>query len=171
MRPGPLFRRSQPPKQPSIGHRVLLASEGRAFTRDVIDATLQLIRDDEAHVRVLVIARLWGTGLGFPHPGLRPSKHEMAEYQAHVAYAVKSISDASVSVDSHIITTRHPCKSILKEARRQNSDVVVMGADARRRWFIRDFMWSQEPYRVRRQARIPIRLIGPEVQPSHQVKR
>ena len=34
-----------------------------------------------------------------------------------------------------------------------------MGADAPRGAFVGDFLWSQEPYRVRRRAKVPVYLV------------
>jgi nucleotide-binding universal stress UspA family protein len=158
---GRLFKRSRPAAGSSTAQRVLLASEGRRFSDEVIDFAADLARARDGRVRVLTIARLWGTGLGLPHPGLRPNKREMAEHEANIERALQRLKNAGIEADGHIITTRHPCKSILGEARRQACGVIVMGADQPRNWLIRDFMWSQEPYRVRRRASIPIHLIGP----------
>ena len=33
------------------------------------------------------------------------------------------------------------------------------GADPPRHWFVADFVWAQEPYRVRRRARLPVYLV------------
>jgi nucleotide-binding universal stress UspA family protein len=52
-----------------------------------------------------------------------------------------------------VIGTRAGAKRILNEARRLGCDVIVMGADPPRNRLVADFMWSQEPYRVRRRAR------------------
>lgn len=108
---------------------------------------------------MLTIARLWGTGLGLPHPGLRPSKNEMAEQEAEVARTIGQLESLGVKSSGHIVTTRKPGRSILKEADRQECEAIVMGADPRRTWMVRDFMWSQEPYRVRRRAAVPTYLI------------
>jgi hypothetical protein len=35
----------------------------------------------------------------------------------------------------------------------------VMGADPPRSAFVADFMWSQEPYRVRKKAGVPVYLV------------
>ncbi len=139
---------------------MLLASEGRLFDDEVIDSAAQLVCDG-GHVRVLTIARLWGSGWGLPHPGLRPNKREMAEHQDNIAHAIGRLNDAGVSADGHIVTTRKPCRAILGEARRHQCQMIVMGADPPRSWLVRDFMWSQEPYRVQRRAFIPIRLVCP----------
>jgi nucleotide-binding universal stress UspA family protein len=140
---------------------VLLASEGRRFSPEVIDVAAQMALPVGGIVRVLTIARLWGTGLGLPHPGLRPNRREMAEHEDNVANAIRRLNAAGVAANGHIITTRKPWKSILNEASRQGSHAVVMGADPRRPWIVGDFMWSQEPYRVLRHAPIPTHLVGP----------
>jgi len=38
-------------------------------------------------------------------------------------------------------------------------DAIVMAADPPRGRLVADFLWSQEPYRVRRRAKIPVYLV------------
>lgn len=154
--------RPQAGPEPGSVRRVLLASEGRRFGDDVIDLAARLVGGRGAKVRVLTIARMWGTGLGLPHPGLRPNKREMAEHEDNVARAIRRLKSAGVTADGHIIATRKPSKSIIAEVERLGCGAVVMGADPRRAWFVGDFQWSQEPYRVRRRAAVPTLLVGPE---------
>lgn len=138
---------------------VLIASEGRRFNQDVIDQAVRLLAAEDGHVTVLSVARLWGTSFGLPNPGLRPSKREMAEQQENVFWALDALEEAGAEADGHIVTTRNPRKSILKYAKRHGCDAIVMGADPRRPWFIRNFMWSQEPYRVHAGTSIPVHLV------------
>lgn len=156
-----LLGRSQPAGDPQGAHRVLIASEGRRFSKDVIDLAVRMVRAQGGHARVLTVARLWGTGFGLPNPGLRPSKREMAEQQENVSWAIEQLENAGVSADGHIVTTRNPRKSIMNEAKRQKCDAIIMGADPRRPWLIRSMMWSQEPYRVLARTRIPVHLVCP----------
>jgi nucleotide-binding universal stress UspA family protein len=137
---------------------VLIASEGRAFNDEVIALALRLVAPG-GHIRVVSIARLWGTSFGLPNPGLRPSKAEMKVQEDNVATAIEKLKKAGAEADGHIITTRDPRKSIHKEAKRQQSDVIIMGADPQRAWIVRGMMWSQEPYRVRRRAPAPVYLL------------
>jgi nucleotide-binding universal stress UspA family protein len=137
-------------------HAVLLASEGRPFSARSVRLAAELARRHGGDVRVLGIARMWGTSLGFPHPGLRPSRREMEEHQRKVADAIDALDRLGIEADGHIITTRHATKSILREAARIGSREIVMGADPPRNRFLADFMWSQEPYRVKRRARVPV---------------
>lgn len=145
------------PRRPTT-RRILLASEGRRFSESVIDRAIEAAGSD-GRVRVLVIARMWGTGWGLPHPGLRPNKRELAVHEENVAHAIRRLRGAGLRADGHIIATRKPSKSILAEANRYHSDVIVMGADPQRSWLVRDFMWSQEPYRVQRRAQIPCEIV------------
>lgn len=159
-----LFARSRPAGDLRVARRVLVASEGRRFTAEVIDLAARLAQAGGGQVRVLTIARLWGTSFGLPNPGLRPSRREMAEQEDNVSWAISQLESAGVSADGHIVTTRNPGKSILNEANRQDCDAIIMGADPRRSWFVGTLMWSQEPYRVRRSTQIPVHLVCPSGQ-------
>jgi hypothetical protein len=44
--------------------------------------------------------------------------------------------------------------------------MIVMGADPKKALFVRDMMWSQEPYRVERRAKIPVRLVVEQTKPE-----
>ena len=44
-------------------------------------------------VFVMSIARVWGTSLGFPNPGLKPTKHEWDEQQRIVHEAVVNVRE------------------------------------------------------------------------------
>jgi nucleotide-binding universal stress UspA family protein len=58
-----------------------------------------------------------------------------------------------------VLGTRNPTRRIVDVARRTGCDAIVIGADPPRHWFVADFVWSQEPYRVRRRARLPVYLV------------
>ncbi|KQZ96093.1 hypothetical protein ASD64_18240 [Mesorhizobium sp. Root157] len=156
-----LFRQSRPAGDQRAVQSVLIASEGRRFSQDVIDLAVRMLRPHNGHATVLTVARLWGTGFGLPNPGLRPSKREMDEQQENVFWALSQLEDAGVTANGHIVTTRNPSKSILNEAKRRTCDAIIMGADPRRPWFVRNLMWSQEPYRVHARTPIPVHLVCP----------
>jgi hypothetical protein len=59
-----------------------------------------------------------------------------------------------------VMGTRKATRGIIREAARQGCDVIVMAADSPRNRFVADLMWSQEPYRVRRRAPIPVYLVS-----------
>lgn len=157
------LNRSKPAASAAGTRTVLLASEGRRFTPEAIKFAAHLARreggGDGGHVRVLTVARLWGTGLGLPNPGLRPSKSELAEQEENVRLAIRQLEKMGIKADGNIVVTRDPRKSILRETRRLGCEAIVMGADNRRPWLIADFMWSQAPYRVARRAPVPCHIV------------
>jgi nucleotide-binding universal stress UspA family protein len=142
--------------------RILLATEGRAIPLRAVDFTLELARRERAAVHVFSIARVWGTSFGFPNPGLLPTRKEWAEQRELVARVVKQLERAGIQADGRILATRKATKRIVREAERLGCEVIVMAADAPRNRLVADLMWSQEPYRVRRRARIPVYLVPRE---------
>lgn len=160
MRVGAMLKRASPPPDPATFaiDRVLVGSEGREIAYAVLQLAFELARPRTAPIRVVTIARVWGTGMGFPNPGLLPTKREWDEQRLIVRRAVEAIEKAGFSASGHVIGTRKAAKRILGEATAWRADAIVMGADPKRRW-VGDFIWSQEPYRVRRRARVPVYLV------------
>ncbi|HEY7197319.1 MAG TPA: universal stress protein [Gaiellaceae bacterium] len=158
-----LLRDPPEPPDPSTLEieNVLLASEGRDIPRPAVDFTAEIARRSEASVHVFSIARVWGTGLGLPMPGLLPSKREWDDQHAVVERAVTALRKRGLQADGRVVGTRKGAKRITREAERLGCDAIVMGADPRKPWLVGDFMWSQEPHRVRRRARVPVYLIQP----------
>ena len=137
---------------------MLLASEGRAIPAAAVERAAELARDG-GHVHVFSIARVWGTSLGLPNPGLLPNKREWDEQRAVVAEAVEALRRRGVEATGRVLATRKATKRIVGEAERLDCASIVMAADPPRNRLLADFLWSQEPYRVRRKARVPVHLV------------
>jgi nucleotide-binding universal stress UspA family protein len=58
-----------------------------------------------------------------------------------------------------VVGTRKPTARICQQATQLGCDVIVMAADPPRNRVVADFLWTQEPYRVRRKARVPVYLV------------
>jgi nucleotide-binding universal stress UspA family protein len=154
-------RRTQPPdpSELSIG-RVLLASEGRAIPADAIDFVARLAGSGRAAVNIISIARVHGTAYGFPSPGLLPTKREWQEQRDIVAQAVSALRKRGLEANGQVVGTRKATARICQEASDLGCDVIVMAADPPRNRVVADFLWSQEPYRVRRKAGVPVYLVA-----------
>jgi nucleotide-binding universal stress UspA family protein len=139
--------------------RILLASEGRPIPDAAIARVIELARQSDASVRVFSLARVHGVSFGFPNPGLLPTKAEWAEQRDIVAKAVKRLRSKSIEADGHVVGTRKSTKRICEEAKIAGCDAIVMAADPDRNRFIGDMIWSQEPQRVRRRAKVPVILV------------
>jgi nucleotide-binding universal stress UspA family protein len=138
---------------------VLLASEDREIPTSAIDLAARIAKRSGAPVHVFSIARVWGTSFGFPNPGLQPTKHEWDQQRHNVRKAIGRLERKGVEARGRVIGTRAGAKRIVKEARRLECDAIVMGADPPRHPLLRNFMWSQEPHRVKRRARVPVFLV------------
>jgi nucleotide-binding universal stress UspA family protein len=157
--------RKEQPDSPSEGpfERILLASEGRPFSDAAIARVVELARPSDASVRVFTIARIHGVSFGMQMPGLLPTKSEWDEQRDIVNKAVKRLERKGIEADGHVVGTRKTTKRILQEASFAGCDAIVMGADADRNRVTGDFVWSQEPQRVRRKAKkIPVFLVFEE---------
>ena len=151
---------AKPPDPAALAVRgVLLATEDREIPRAAIDFAARLAKRNHAPVHVFAIARVWGTSFGFPNPGLYPTKKEWDTQRENVDRAVKLLKRRGVETEGHVIGTRAAAKRIVRAAQAYGCDAIVMGADEERGRIVGDLMWSQEPYRVRRRASMPVYLI------------
>ena len=154
-------RRSEQPDPGEVHvERLLLASEGRAISPAAIELAARVAHRGGGEVHVFCVVRVWGTGLGLPNPGLMPTKGEWDEQRAVVGDAVKALERQGVKATGHVLATRKATKRIVDEAGRLGCGAIVMAADAPRNRLLADFMWSQEPYRVRRRAKVPVYLVS-----------
>ncbi|MFN2629597.1 MAG: universal stress protein [Gaiellaceae bacterium] len=138
---------------------MLLASEGRAITPAAVDFAARLAKQGGGAVHVFSVARVWGTSLGLPNPGLLPSKQEWDRQRSVVAEAVEKLERKGVRSTGRVLASRKATKRIVGEATRLRCEAIVMAADPPRNRLVADLMWSQEPYRVRRRAAIPVFLV------------
>jgi nucleotide-binding universal stress UspA family protein len=138
---------------------VLLASEGRAIPAPAVERAAALARELGASVHVFSVARVWGTSLGLPNPGLLPTKQEWDAQRTVVADAVKQLKRHGVKATGHVLATRKATKRIVSEAERLGCSAIVMAADPPRNRLLADLMWSQEAYRVKRRAKVPVHLV------------
>lgn len=156
---GALRRPSAPEQDAAPVGRILLASEGRAIPAAAIELAARLANEHGGRVHVFAVVRVWGSGFGFPNPGLLPNKGEWDAQRAVVADAVQALGKRGIHATAQVLATRKATKRILGEASRLGCSAIVMAADAPRSRFLADLMWSQEPYRVKRRAKVPVHLV------------
>jgi nucleotide-binding universal stress UspA family protein len=139
--------------------RILLATEGRPIPDATIARVVELAARSGASVHVFSIARVHGVSFGLQTPGLLPTKAEWAEQRGIVSDAVKRLKRRGLKAQGHVLGTRKATKRIVDEAIREKCEAIVMAADPDRNRFVADFLWTQEPQRVRRRAKIPVFLV------------
>jgi nucleotide-binding universal stress UspA family protein len=150
---------AQPPPGTEHFRRILLASEGRPIPPAAVARAVELAKPTGASVHVFTIARVHGTAFGMPSPGLLPTKKEWAEQRDIVSKTIKRLERKGIEADGHVLGTRNAWKKIVEEAKKEGCDAIVMAADSDRNRVTGNMMWSQEPQRVRRKAKIPVFLV------------
>ena len=109
---------------------------------------------------MLSIARVHGVAFGLPNPGLLPTKKELDEQRAIVDSATKRLKRKGLQATGHVIGTRKATARICEEATAKECQAIVMAADPDRNRLVADMMWTQEPQRVRRRAKVPVFLVS-----------
>lgn len=119
------FRRRRFDPQPSEPCAVLLCSDGRRdFSRRAVAEAAAL--GEGGTVAVVTIARIHGSQFGIPHPGLLPSKQEIAERRKWLERAVRRLERAGSSADAQLALTRKPTKTLTRIARTRRPAVIVI---------------------------------------------
>lgn len=140
------------------GPAVLLASEGRDFSAESIALAAQLAGGAGGEVHVLAIARVHGVSFGLPNPGLLPNHAEWDAQREAVARAVARLRRRGINAGGQVLGTRAATKRICAAAQELGCEAIVMGADPSRSRVLGDMLWSQEPQRVQRRAKVPVHL-------------
>lgn len=141
----------------STAGAVLMASTGDAFPPAVLDRAVELARQGSGHVLVLATARIWGTSLGMPHPGLYPTPAEWEAQRQIVADALRTLRRRGCQAHGRVVATRHAARVIRREARRTAAATVVIG----RRplpWWMR-LLLQDEVARLLRRCRTPVHAV------------
>jgi nucleotide-binding universal stress UspA family protein len=156
----PWSRKPDPPDLKNFAPAsILLASEGSRIPPTAVEFAARLAKKAGAPVHVFIVARIWGSAFGLPHPGLMPSKNERQQQRELVVEAVDRLRQLGIEASGQVASTRNAARSIVAEAKRRKNDAIVMAAEPARHWLIADLIWSQEPYRVRRLAKVPVYLV------------
>jgi alkylated DNA nucleotide flippase Atl1 len=85
-------------------------------------------------VAVISIARIYGSSLGLPNPGLMPTKAEMDDQRAQVAKAISRLERAGVEAWGQVAATRRFAKTIAGAAKARGVDHVLVVTPEAARW-------------------------------------
>lgn len=136
--------------------RVLLASVDGRFSQQALREAMRLA-GPRGGVYVVSTARVYGTGLGLPHPGLYPNRSERAAHRQAVADAVRAVERTGRAARGEVLATRHAARMLARSARKQDCTQIVV--DAAPRSLLGMLGWPGEPYRLQRRAKVPVHLV------------
>jgi hypothetical protein len=119
------FGRRKFDRQPTQPARVVVAAAtGAAFPPTALKRAVELSGGDA--VGLVTIARVYGSSLGLPNPGLMPSRREMTEQREHLDEAITKLERRGVTVWGQIAATRKPSKVIAQVALARGADHVIV---------------------------------------------
>jgi hypothetical protein len=128
----PRFGKAKWDEQPSQSSAVLIATVGVPIPKAVIRRAGQL--GGGRPVAVVTIARIWGSSLGLPNPGLLPTRKEMDEQRALVTKAIDDLERSGVEAWGQVASTRRYAKAIAQAARARGVTHVLVVTPDTPRW-------------------------------------
>jgi hypothetical protein len=108
------FGRRKFDKQPTQPAAVLIASNGEKIPGAAVRQALRLSAGEP--VAVITIARIYGSSLGLPNPGLMPTRKEMQEQKEIATKAVSALEKGGVEAWGQVAATRKAPKTIAEAA-------------------------------------------------------
>jgi K+-sensing histidine kinase KdpD len=118
--------------QPTQHSAVLIATNGEPVSAAVVRRAVEL--SDGEPVAVVTLARIYGSALGLPNPGLMPSKVELADHRELVDKVVRRLERRGVAAWGQIAATRKPRKTIVAAARARGVRHVIVVTPEQPRW-------------------------------------
>ena len=103
----------------------MLASDGRQdFSPRAVAQAAALA--GSGSVAVVTIAKIYGSSFGLPHPGLLPTKDEIAERQQWVEAAIHELRADGIAADGQVAATRRAAKKLAAVARGRGVSAIVI---------------------------------------------
>ncbi len=150
------LRRAKFDEQPTQGTAVLVATVGIPIPAAVIRRAVELSQGRP--VAVVTIARIYGSSLGLPNPGLLPTRKEMEEQRALVTDAIGRLERSGIETWGQVASTRRYAKTIAQVAVARNVDHVLVVTPEVPRW--RLFIEGDTARDVRRRMRNQVEVEG-----------
>lgn len=120
--------------------------------------TLELAGPEHAKITVLGVAKIYGTSLGLPHPGLQPNRIEWQMLRDGVEEAADELRERGFEVRVGLTRARNAPKMIAKWVRARNFHAVVVSAPDKPRW--RAFMEGDLAREITRRCGVPVHAVS-----------
>jgi len=143
---------------PDPPRRVLVATMAAPLPGEVLARVVELATPEHAKITVLGIARVYGTSLGLPHPGLRPTQLEWDDLRGYVDRAAEVLRADGFEVRVELTRSRNAPKMIATWARAKRFDAVVVRDPPRSRW--RLVIEGDLAHEIERRCGVPVHTVG-----------
>jgi nucleotide-binding universal stress UspA family protein len=136
----------------------MLASTGSPIAASAVDRAAELVAqlgdDRPTQVVVIAVARIWGTSLGLPNPGLYPNRLEWEEVRSIAETAARELRRRGIAVKTKAVASRHAGKTVASWAEYLGCRAIVVGAPEMSTWD--RWLHGDEPRNVARRTKIPV---------------
>jgi hypothetical protein len=128
------FGRRKFDKQPAQSAGVLIAAPmGDPIPSSAVKTALALNGGEP--VAVVTIARIYGSSMGLPNPGLMPTRKEMAAQKSQVEKTVGQIERSGMQAWGQVAASRKPVKTIAEAAKARGvRHVIVVRTAQTKKW-------------------------------------
>jgi hypothetical protein len=128
------FGRRKFDKQPAQSAGVLIAAPmGDPIPSSAVKAALAL--SDGEPVAIVTIARIYGSSMGLPNPGLMPTRKEIATQKSQVEKSLEQIERSGTQAWGQVAASRKPVKTITEAAKARGvRHVVVVRTAQTKKW-------------------------------------
>jgi K+-sensing histidine kinase KdpD len=123
-----------PRRVPDPPKRVLLVTVAHGPEPELVRRTLELATPEHAKITVLGVAKIYGTSLGLPHPGLQPNRIEWQIVRDGVEEAADELRAQGFEVRVGLTRARNVPKMVAKWVKARNFHAVVVSAPEKPRW-------------------------------------
>ena len=124
---------------------------------ELVERTIELARPEHAKITVLGIAKIYGTSLGLPHPGLQPNRIEWQIVRDGVEGAADELRSYGFEVRVGLTRARNVAKMVAKWVLARNFHAVVVSAPEKPRW--RAFMEGDLAREITRRCGVPVHAV------------
>jgi K+-sensing histidine kinase KdpD len=125
---------------------------------------IELATPEHAKITVLGIARIFGTSLGFPHPGLQPTALEWADQRKYAEDAAGLLRKQGFEVRVELSRARNAPKMIARWAKAKNFHAIVVSDPDKPKW--RRMIEGDPQKEINRRCDVPVYAV-PVPSPSH----
>ena len=115
---------------------------------------IELATPEHAKVTVLSIAKVYGTSLGIPHPGLQPTKAEWQAQRDIAEEAAETLRRKGFEVRVQVSRSRNAYKMIARWAKAKNFHAIVVADPERPKW--RRLLEGDVRKEINRRCDVPI---------------
>jgi hypothetical protein len=128
------FGRRKFDKQPTQSAAVLIAAPfGDPIPPSAVKNALAL--SEGKPVAVVTVARIYGSSMGLPNPGLLPTRKEMDAQKSQVERTIRLVEKAGVEVWGQVAASRKPVKTVAEVATARGvRHVIVVRTPQEKKW-------------------------------------